>query len=460
MHAPTTTLANFLTADVAAIGAATSTASTMPAMPSNTYNHSGETPAPTTTTPPIAAASNASPVFLGEAPQQFFHSSEGQSWHYRFDNEFIDDGGSSNLTYKLSDATTSNLNALMAGGSAGSDLLLAAGWTFNATTGDLVMNFNSSFSGSAPVINNFTISVQAVDNAGASSAYHDYIFSAHNASLTTMPATLTAGNKIVSSTTGVSAQIASGNNDVFLSGANDTIVVNSGTGNEVYMGNGRNTLSFQTAARDNIGVGGDGHDVFNMKNTALKLYGMSGDDDFVMTLDGGSTVITDMQSNLGSIMDGGHSNFRAGLVLNANGVNTVKGEAGGRGDSLVLDGTGSLNFSNVNSTNKIYSIERIDSAESTDAQTMILNYNDVLRMTDDKNTLIINIDDGDHLDLTGMSGMVKVLDNVNIDDAANGDAANMRSYDVFTDGTVTLLISATGAAAANGVTMDGTAVAI
>ena len=167
-----------------------------------------------------------------------------------------------------------------------------------------------------------------------------------------------------------------------------------------------------------------------------------------------------MQTSLNSTIDGGHSNFRAGLVLNTNGVNTVAGEAGGRGDSLVLEGAGTLDFSTVNSTNKIYSIERIDAAASVDAQTMILNYNDVLRLTDNKDTLIINIADGDHLTLNGMSGMTKVLDNVAIDDAANGNAASMRNYDVFTDGNVTILISATGAAAASGVTMDGTTVAI
>jgi hypothetical protein len=36
----------------------------------------------------------------------------------------------------------------------------------------------------------------------------------------------------------------------------------------------------------------------------------------------------------------------------------------------------------------------------------------------------------------------------------------MKSYDVFTDGTVTLLISAQGAAATAGVTMDGAGVTI
>jgi hypothetical protein len=74
--------------------------------------------------------------------------------------------------------------------------------------------------------------------------------------------------------------------------------------------------------------------------------------------------------------------------------------------------------------------------------------------------LIINLANADRLELTGMTGMTRVLNNVAIDDAANGDTAAMRSYDVFTDGTVTLLISATGAAATTGVTMDGGAVAI
>lgn len=449
------TFSNTLTTDSAILGTTSgSTGSGFALDPINNIAPLHTPPPPSVST----TAKNNAPFFIGEAPGAFFHSSENQVWRYRFDKEFHDDGGQGNITYGLSDATISSLNNMMVGGSTGNNLIVAAGWTFNSSTGEMELHFNNAFS--APILSNFTIEVQATDSGGLSSAYQNFAFTAHNATSTTMPASLTASNVVVSTLTPATAQISGSNNDIFLGSGNDTITANGGTGNEIWLGDGRNTLTFQSPARSNQGVGGSGRDVFNLKNAALNLFGMDGDDDFVLFLSSGSTVIADLQTSLNSTIDGGHSNFRAGLVLNTSGVNTVAGEAGGRGDSLVLEGAGTLNFSTINSTNKIYSIERIDAANSVDAQTMILNYNDVLRLTDDKDTLIINIADGDQLTLSGMTGMTKVLDNVAIDDAANGNATSMRNYDVFTDGNVTILISATGAAATSGVTMDGTTVAI
>jgi hypothetical protein len=49
---------------------------------------------------------------------------------------------------------------------------------------------------------------------------------------------------------------------------------------------------------------------------------------------------------------------------------------------------------------------------STSAQTVTLNYSDILRITDDKNALIINLGTGDALNLNGMTSMSKVVDNV------------------------------------------------
>src|SRR5690606_31349790 len=104
----------------------------------------------------------------------------------------------------------------------------------------------------------------------------------------------------------------------------------------------------------------------------------------------------------------------------------------------------------------ITGIERIDALTSTGEQTIVLNYNDILRITDNKNTLLINLGRDDRLTLTNMSGMTKVLDDVDLNDGVEG-STDMKGYDVFTDGNVTLLIH-------NGdnaiVTMDGTNVAI
>jgi len=258
----------------------------------------------------------------------------------------------------------------------------------------------------------------------------------------------------------VTSQIDGNTNAFYLGDGNDTIIFNPGTGNNLYLGDGRNTVNVEVASTENTIVGGDGRDIVTLQNGRAAVYGMDDDDDIHLVLNGTSTLLTDWQSPTGLVVDGGHSNFRAGITLNGLGVNTVAGEAGGRGDSIILDGAGTLNFGTLNGANQLSSIERIDAATSTATQTIQLNYNDILGMTDDKNALIINIANNDRLELTGMTGFTRVLDNVAINDAANGGTAVMKNYDVFTDGTVTLLISATGAAATSGVTMDGTGVAI
>src|SRR5262249_51454293 len=132
-----------------------------------------------------------------------------------------------------------------------------------------------------------------------------------------------------------------------------------------------------------------------------------------------------------TLIDGGTSNFTAGQVLRTMyGLNT-DGVVGGHGDTLQLQGTAALDFSILNATNKITGIERIDLSTSTQVQNVTLNYNDIFKLTDQHHTLVINVGFNDTLNLNGpefaaSGGMHKVLDNVAIDDAAQGGSADVK----------------------------------
>ncbi|MGB4058012.1 MAG: FecR domain-containing protein [Alphaproteobacteria bacterium] len=424
-------------------------------------------PAPDTNLPPPTngGTTNAAPFYRPEAPQQFFMSSEAQTWHYRFDKEFRDDGGHSNLTYALSTSTINQLNALMNDGvGANIDVLTSGGWNFNATTGELNLNFNTAFQTTPGTASTFSLDVSAIDSQGISTV-HSYGFSAFNATVTSITGTYSTDAMIVSAPS-FNGTINSDNSKFFLGDGNDSFIIdsdastNTGSNNLFNLGDGNNFVTINNGTSGNQIVGGDNVDTIVLNTAAIKVFGMDGSDDFKIVLDGSSTVIADL-STAGSntLIDGGHSNFRAGLVVDAtNQVNHLIGEAGGRGDSLILEGTGALNFGLINANNEITSIERLDMETSTAGQSVILSLNDVIKITDDKKALIINVGAGDSINLTGMSGMAKVLDNILIDDnqTATGTTVDDKSYDVFTDGNVTLLVHSAGGT----VQFDGSNVAI
>ena len=192
---------------------------------------------------------------------------------------------------------------------------------------------------------------------------------------------------------------------------------------------------------------------------------MDGDDDFLINVS--STPLMGQYYTAGNpiLIDGGHSQFRAGDALGSHiarfaGFSTDGFTEAGRGDSLVLQGSGSINFTMIND-NFIKGIERIDAKNSL-SNTITLGYDDVLAMTDHKKTLIINLDGSDTLHLNGAgfntSTFTLRLDEHVVNDARLGEADSNVAYDVYSNGDVTLLISNTGGSPA--VFMDGAAVTV
>ncbi len=400
--------------------------------------------------PPVnggSGGSNTAPVHSPEAPVEFFKSGEGHTWHYRFDKEFHDDGGQAGMTYELSTATQNALNGW------NGNIIGGGGWSFNATTGDLVVNFSASSPTTPGSSTTIVIEVQARDSAGLASGYQDYdlmAYNAQNANVTTaLSPTLTVDGQVLSSTAGTITQLQANNNTIFLGNPADNVTLNTGSGSKVYLGNGNNVATVDIGARNNMLVGGDNVDKITLFNGAMKVFGMDGNDDFMLKLNGGSSVLGDLSTGgSGLIIDGGHSNFRAGMA-----IGSPFGEVGGRGDSLVLEGSGSLDFSTIHINNKITSIERLDMLDAG-AQTVSLNYNDILRITDDKSVLVINVGAGDTLNLSDMTNMTRTHNNLVIDDGAA--TVQNRSYDVYSDGNVTLLVHADAGGVVNGVSFDGT----
>jgi hypothetical protein len=80
----------------------------------------------------------------------------------------------------------------------------------------------------------------------------------------------------------------------------------------------------------------------------------------------------------------------------------------------------------------------------------------VINLTDSNRTLVINVGNGDTLNLDGFSALSRELNDVNINDGAENSPEN-RNYDVYTDGNVTLLIHNQGTGTVN---FDGAPVAI
>jgi hypothetical protein len=401
--------------------------------------------------------SNNAPFFETQTVPEYFRATEGQTWQYNFDKEFRDADirNGDSLTYELSAQTVANLNAWQTAGSGN----FLSNWQFNTVTGQLNLNFSSGFgTPSAPgVISNIDLDVRAIDQSGATSGFQTYSFSAYD------PDTyVTSGTQITAATQDgkiyyadnvnvTSAFIKTDNSSFFFNNGADSVTIinngapDTGSGNYLNLGNGINQVTVQSSAINNIIVGGNDADKFILQNVVGKFYGGDNDDEFVLDFSGGN-IATELQTaSSNTDIEGGHSNFRAGDILRSTfGLNTIGGTGAGRGDTLTLQGAGTLDFSTIHSNNNISGIERIDALGGT-VQTITLRYQDVLDLNGRPGNaaLIINLGTGDTLNLQGsgfnLSNMNKVADNFAIDDGIQGTPQN-RDYDIYSDGNVTLLI--------------------
>ncbi|MCB9982284.1 MAG: FecR domain-containing protein [Rhodospirillales bacterium] len=379
-------------------------------------------------------APDGSALFTGD---NFFQVSSQQGFDYFFDLEFFDPGHNGDaLDFFLKASTVSNLNAKF-----------GSNWSFDPDHGHLMISDTGTASDGT-----IAIDIMAKDLAGNVTGFKTY-----NLNLFA-PDNIEAASNTITSGSG-SVILAQGNNDIsgvsnakiFYTDANDTATLLSGGGNTIHLGRGENSLQINDIGlnQNNTVFGGNQHDSFLLKRGLNDLYGMDGDD--VFKIDMTSSANGEI-GTAGYVVDGGHSSFKAGDQLRAWGqTNNVSelanyhhaiGDTGGYGDTLYFENASSIDFTSYDQ-DYFRGIERIDLTDASTATALLnLTYQDVLDMTDYKNTLIIRADD-DTLNLSGFSGMNKVADNVAIDDDYDG-TGSPPSFDVYSNGTVTLLIEQDG----------------
>ena len=399
---------------------------------------------------------------------------EGQMWHYNFDKEFVDQDFGDTLAYSLSSTTMALLNSWSVGGGSGFDILrndigvgIAGagddnkGWSFNETNGELTLYTNSAFNFADGGLQNLILEVKATDTGALSTAFHNYTLTALNNHSTPGFSTIidgpTQNNKVLvdsgnANTMSIGLGTAVTGAKIFMLVGDDTVTLTQGSNNYINLGDGNNTINIAAASNTaNTIVGGNNQDTFNILNAQNKFFGMDGDDDFILDLGAAPSLITDLQTpgNVNIHFDGGWSNFRAGTLLDALDVHSpgaVTGMTGGRGDSLVIEGAGNLDFGLIDN-NYFKNIERID-IQNSQANVLTLRYSDVIDMTDQKKTLLIGLGSLDtfNFDAEGHN-FTKVADNQALDDGRAGGGADAQTFDVWTDGTVTLLINDYGTGA-------------
>jgi len=398
----------------------------------------------------IRDSGNANNVSI--APTEFFASSEEYTWNYNFDKEFTGEATS----YELSTGTISHLESLQTEG-----IISGAGWNFNTASGNLIINFSNDFNtGTANGLTDgtsstFQIDVTALNADGQQSVggFANYDFTLYNDGTGTLLTAnivnfddsaviqrAVAGNQDTDLKIGTTA--ASNNNTIFLGDGNDVAQIglgNTSIDNTIYLGNGNNqavTIS-ATGSIDNTVIGGDDKDTFNLQEVQGKFYGMDGNDQFSISIADTNTVNKLETLSQDIVIDGGHSNFRAANFLE---TGNYSGPAG-IGDSLILNGSGSLDFTAVNDS-FVKGIEILMSDGGN--ANVTLSYEDVIQMTDGRNTLLIRGDANDTFDFSDLAGRRFTLDenDILIDDniTRTTTTADDTAFDVYSNGDVTLII--------------------
>jgi hypothetical protein len=401
---------------------------------------------------------------------EYFKASEGQNWSYNFDREFRDANKISGdvLHYELSTATInylrthyndsvgSNVDTLNSSQGTGykfADGSFMAGttnqgWSFDETTGKLdLFLFNA-------MIANDTIplEVRAVDSSGAASPFASYAFQAVEASNVTHQGSGTVDNFNLGDSSTDNNQVVfsgDGGDNIYLSASGSTLPV---TNSYINTGEGDNVVVIGTNASLNTIVAGGGNDQITLMNANNRLFTMGGDD--VVTIDiSNAPLITQLTGAPTGEVHLGDSAFNAGAVsagvdLTDFIANYKASLGGGYGDTLFLDANAnaSIDFGLIND-NYFRGVERIDLGGAGNANTInvALTYNDVIQMTDFKNTLIIRADANDTLNFdTQGHNFTKVANDVTFDDGYGG-TATPSNFDIYTDGTVTLMIENNGA---------------
>ena len=319
-----------------------------------------------------------------------FSGSADSIFTYDFSQEFFDpEGGITGYTITTLPGAGSGIDSS----------------NFNTNTGILTINFSNTVADSTF---NFTVTALSSNPVDAS---HNFTFDLYNADIGTGTSVITTFGKVYSGTDS-SIFINANNVSVFLdqNTSANTVTINSNN-SYVKAGGGNDTIDITSSAISGYHIyGDDGNDIINMNSVNGKAYGGEGDDSFHLLNSG--TVSTLHSASTGVKIDGGS------------------------GNDLLHLGTGdAIDFRNI-TPGLIKNIEKIAFINGQSNQ-IKLGYDDVINMTDEDNVLKIDMDANDTLEFHNNSGR---------NFFKTGQTGNgTDQYDVYTDGTITLLVDTTHA---------------
>ncbi|MGN7438577.1 MAG: FecR domain-containing protein [Alcanivorax sp.] len=266
--------------------------------------------------------------------------------------------------------------------------------------GILTVQLNSGVSDGS-----FTFTIQA--DTATEFVQETFTFDIHAA--TTGSSTIISTNAVYSGND-TNITVAANNVSVFSDIDNSTnYILISGDDAYVKSGGGDDEITVN-AGSNNYHIYADaGDDIIHHNDVLGKAYGGDGDDKFVIK---NNTAQGNLESytTAASKIDGG------------DGVDTLHFNS---------STSGNINLSNVDN-GLITNIEILDFDNGT-GHVIDIHYDDVINMTDDSNTLIIDLDANDTLSFnnTSPNTFFQAPGTVEVDS---------QTYNVFTDGTVTLLV--------------------
>ena len=327
-------------------------------------------------------------IFTPDAPNiagadNAFMASGGSVFTYDFSKDFFDPEGDITGYQLVTAPSHAELNS----------------YSFDTATGLLTMNFDSVIAAH----DSFNFAVKALSTSN--DVTHSYTFELKAQS--TSSSTITVMGEVYTGTD-ASITVAADSVTVFSDQDATANTVNvSGDYAYVKVGDGDDSITVNPAMNDYRIYTEDGHDSFHLYSAYGKAYGGDGNDAFHLK---SNAAINDLEigSPSGTKIDGGFGH-----------------------DKLHIDTTGTIDFSLVN-TGVIRNMEKISTVNGG-ANTVFLDYNSVIDMTEHDNTLIVKLDAADTLNFDNTTSNLFVQE--------GQETVGGVQYDIFTDGTVTLLIN-------------------
>ncbi len=403
--------------------------------------------------------------FVDSVSLEHFRASDATKWTFDFRQLFTDpdfgrDSGTDvlasgaqgniaeQLTYQLSANTLSALNTHL-----GNEIYAVRdsnGTAINLSTGLFNGSLYIEFTSTTASDFDFNIEIQAIDSNNNASGYQSFKFEyldSHVFLGTDVNQNFTTGNQVIAVNPGVgissgSFSINSDGNEVFfgLNNDNGITIESNKTGNTLHLGKGDDSTLIDTNAYNNIIIGDEGNDTITIRGADNNIYGGQGNDRFILDVASNGNLLANVtyglaHSGTDSLYDGGADT----LALPPQGTS---GTATAGGDVLKFQTANSetVNFSLFSS--KIHNIETLD-FDNTFSDTVALRRQDVINMTDGRNTLIVDLEGGsgaDQLNFDAQGATFTQGSDVTVDST---------TYHSYSDGTVTLLINTDAANSTN-----------